>query len=72
MLEIIHVQAHSFICCIMGGCVMVIFLGFIILLFLAMGAYIFTLAYSMNTKDAVEVDPLPLPPEPPTEEENKE
>lgn len=51
---------------------MVIFLGFIILLFLAMGAYIFTLAYSMNTKDAVEVDPLPLPPEPPTEEENKE
>ncbi|WP_176483780.1 hypothetical protein [Bacillus sp. FJAT-45066] len=51
---------------------MVIFLGFMMLLFLATGAYLFTLAYSLDRKDAVEVDPLPLPPEGPTEEEKNE
>ena len=51
---------------------MVIFLGFMMLLFLATGAYLFTLAYSLDRKDAVKVDPLPTPPEPPTEDENKE
>ncbi len=71
-MKIVHVQAHPFICCTMGGCAMIIFLGFMMLLFLATGAYLFTLAYSLDRKDAVEVDPLPLPPEGPTEEEKNE
>jgi hypothetical protein len=43
-------------------------IGFVLLLFLIMGVFLYNVSAGLNRKDAIEIDPLP--PES-TEEENK-